>query len=78
MEIKITRKRIKNIIIRVNSEGEVLISAPLKVPKHYIESIVKEKESWIREKIALVQRKKARENLYENGDSFWEGSTLLL
>lgn len=71
MEIKITRKRIKNIIIRVNSEGEVLISAPLKVPKHYIESIVKEKESWIREKITLVQRKKARENLYENGDSFF-------
>ena len=56
MNIKITRKRIKNIILKVNDEGEVLISAPLKVPKEYIEKLIKEKEEWIREKLSLVQK----------------------
>lgn len=71
MEIKITRKRIKNIIIRINEKGEVLISAPLKVPKYYIENLIREKESWIREKIALVQRRKEKINTYDEGERFF-------
>ncbi len=70
MEIKITRKRIKNIIIKVDEEGEVLISAPLKVPKSYIENLLKEKEEWIREKIALIQRRKERVSTYDAGEKF--------
>lgn len=70
MEIKITRKRIKNIIIRINEDGEVLISAPLKIPKSYIENLLKEKEEWIREKIASVQRRKERVSTYDEGEKF--------
>ncbi|MBM6822437.1 YgjP-like metallopeptidase domain-containing protein, partial [Fusobacterium mortiferum] len=50
MEIKITRKKIKNIIIKVNEKGEVLVSAPYKVPNSYIENLLQEKKEWIREK----------------------------
>lgn len=70
MEIKITRKRIKNIIIRINEDGEVLISAPLKIPKSYIENLLKEKKEWIREKIASVQRRKERVSTYNEGEKF--------
>lgn len=70
MNIKITRKRIKNIILKVNDEGEVLISAPLKVPKEYIEKLIKEKEEWIREKLSLVQKRKQNSLTYNEGEKF--------
>ena len=63
MKIKITRKKMKNITIRINSDGEVLVSAPIRVPNSYIESLLKEKEKWIIEKVALVEERKKLETL---------------
>lgn len=71
MKIKITRKKMKNITIRINSDGEVLVSAPIKIPNSYIESLLKEKEKWIREKIALVEERKKLETKFEEGDKFY-------
>lgn len=72
MEIKITRKKIKNIIIKVNERGEVLVSAPLRVPKYYIENLIKEKEEWIRKKIDFVKSKKekVKSNTFNDGEKF--------
>lgn len=71
MKIKITRKKMKNITIRINSDGEVLVSAPIRVPNSYIESLLKEKEKWIREKIALVEERKKLETKFEEGGKFY-------
>lgn len=71
MKIKITRKRMKNITIRINDNGEVLISAPQRVPNSYIENLIKEKESWIKEKIALVEERKKNQTTFNNGEKFY-------
>lgn len=70
MEIKITRKKIKNIIIKVNEKGEVLVSAPYKVPNSYIENLLQEKKEWIREKIEQVKNKQEKISTFEEGDEF--------
>ena len=71
MNIKITRKKIKNIIIRINSEGEILISAPPKIPKSFIDSLLKKKEEWIKEKLSLINERKKLEIKFNEGDKFF-------
>ena len=70
MNIKVTRKKIKNIIIRVNEKGEVLISAPFRTPNSYIENLIKEKESWIREKLSLVEKRQEKVATFDVGEIF--------
>lgn len=71
MKIKITRKKMKNITIRINNEGEVLVSAPQRVPNSYIESLIKEKESWIKEKLALVEKRNKNQTTFNNKEIFY-------
>lgn len=52
------KRRMKNIRIRITSEGEVSVSAPYYVSKSRIDSFVAENEEWIRKNIALAAEKK--------------------
>lgn len=53
MEYILTRKRgMKNIRIRISSDGRILVSAPYYVPKRDIDSFVSEKSSWIEEALS--------------------------
>lgn len=53
MEYILTRKRgMKNIRIRISSDGRILVSAPYYVPKRDIDSFVLEKSSWIEEALS--------------------------
>lgn len=54
------KKGMKNIRIRITSDGEVSVSAPCYVSKSRIDSFVAENEEWIRNNIALVAEKKAK------------------
>ena len=49
LNVCVTRKRIKNIHMRVKSEGgiRVEVSAPLRTTDAFIESFVREKRAWI-------------------------------
>lgn len=47
VSVQLTRKRIKNINMRVNSSGEVRISAPYHVPLYVIEEFVASRLTWI-------------------------------
>ena len=40
IKIEITRKKIKNIILKVTSDGRVLISAPTRVPQSYLKEFI--------------------------------------
>lgn len=71
MKIKITRKKMKNITIRINNEGEILVSAPQRVPNSYIENLIKEKESWIKEKLALVEKRNKNQTTFNNKEIFY-------
>ena len=43
-----TRKRIKNINIRIRRDGSVAVSAPLRCPDARVESFLREKLPWVR------------------------------
>ena len=45
--IQLSRKRIKNINLRINAQGEVKVSAPLKLPLLFVHRFLQEKKEWI-------------------------------
>ena len=58
IKVEITRKNIKNIILKVTPDGRILISAPLRVPEKYLKEFVKEKEDWIVKKLEEAKNRK--------------------
>lgn len=71
MNIKITRKKIKNLILRVTADGEVSVSAPYRVPVPYIEEFVHSKKEWIEKKMKMLREKKDNKELkFEDGEKF--------
>ena len=46
--VELSRKRIKNINLRINSQGEVKVSAPMRLPLESIHHFLQEKSDWIR------------------------------
>lgn len=70
MRIKITKKKIKNIIIKINREGEILVSAPLNVSDSYIRKVIASKEEWIKSKLASVVSKKEQLERVNSGEVF--------
>ena len=80
-KVTVTRKKIKNIIIKINSNGEVVISAPKRVPQKYIEQLIMQKEKWIIEKINSINEyySNRRPIFYANGDKiFYLGKKYIL
>lgn len=68
IKVEITRKKIKNIILKVTPDGRVLISAPLRVPEKYLKEFVKEKEDWIVKKLEEAKNRKKKEMNYESDE----------
>lgn len=57
MEIQIRRRRgLKRLTLRVGAGGKVTVSAPLRVPKFFIERFIKEKSDWIESAIEKIQK----------------------
>lgn len=57
MKIVVTRKRIKHMYLRVDEDGIVRVSAPLRVSDREIRSFVESRRDWIEK---TVQRKEER------------------
>lgn len=68
IKVEITRKKIKNIILKVTSDGRVLISAPPRVPESYLKEFVKTKEEWIIKKLEEAKNRKKKEMNYESDE----------
>ena len=68
IKVEITRKKIKNIILKITSDERVLISAPTRVPQSYLEEFIKSKEDWIVKKLEEVKNRKKKEINYESGE----------
>lgn len=64
IEVVINRKKIKNIIIKIDDECKIKISLPFGVPNNYVEKIIEKREKWILEIIS--QKKKIKNNFDEN------------
>ena len=68
IKVEITRKKIKNIILKVTPDGKVLLSAPTRVPESYLKDFINQKEDWILKKLDEVKNRRKKEITYENGD----------
>lgn len=58
MKIIIKKKRIKNLILKINNDGDLLVSAPYGLRKEYIEAFIKQKQEWINKARERVLSKK--------------------
>ncbi|OGV28472.1 MAG: hypothetical protein A3E88_05010 [Legionellales bacterium RIFCSPHIGHO2_12_FULL_35_11] len=47
LPVELSRKRIKNLNLRINHQGEVKVSAPLRLPLDLIHRYLNEKRDWI-------------------------------
>ncbi|MGL5543712.1 MAG: M48 family metallopeptidase [Cetobacterium sp.] len=70
-DIIITKKNIKNIILRVKSDGTVTLSVPERTTKIFIESFLKSKHEWILKNLEKFKKNsvKAVDKSYKNGDN---------
>lgn len=67
--VELLRKRIKNINLRINLDGEVKVSAPARVPIELIHRFLDEKKDWIRvRRLQLQSREMTRVPEYINGE----------
>lgn len=68
IKVEITRKKIKNIILKVTPDGRVLISAPTRVPQSYLKEFIKTKEDWIVKKLEEAKNRNKKELNYESDE----------
>ena len=54
LHVRVTRKRIKNVNLRVKPDGQVEVSAPHAVSDVFIRAFVREKADWIEERRAAL------------------------
>jgi predicted metal-dependent hydrolase len=45
--VEVIRKRIKNVNLRINAQGKVTVSAPMRYPSALIHAYLEEKQNWI-------------------------------
>ena len=72
IQYKLIIKNIKNINIRVNHSGNVLVSAPAKLPANIVTDYVKSKASWIYKSLEAFKKKASMtvSKEYVSGESF--------
>lgn len=69
MNIIVTKKRIKNIIIKIKNDGNVHVSAPFGVSKECIQKIIDKKREWIEKKLSLISEIEKINN-FNHGENF--------
>lgn len=55
--VTVTYKRVKNMNLRVNDDGEISISLPLRTPMYAVDSFLAEKKDWIAKALGKVHEK---------------------
>ncbi|MBP6062866.1 MAG: M48 family metallopeptidase [Fusobacteriaceae bacterium] len=53
-EYTIKRKNIKNIILKINRKGDIIVSAPLKISKASLDKFIISNTQWIKEKLTKI------------------------
>ena len=73
MEYKVivTKKNIKNIILKVKHDGTVTLSVPHKVPITFINNFLEEKKEWILKNLEKIKKNpiKTVDKSYKNGEN---------
>lgn len=66
MEYTITKKRIKNFIIRIYPDKTIKISVPIRATSKEIENFIFSKKDWIDKTLKKIEIKKVEENKNKN------------
>ena len=73
IEYQLIRSDRKTMAIQINRQGEVVVRAPRRCPKSYIDAFVAEKQTWIQRKLEEIRRQETeREQVRsrENSNAF--------
>ncbi|MBQ3392162.1 MAG: M48 family metallopeptidase [Lachnospiraceae bacterium] len=62
---QLIRSRRKTIAIQIRPDGAVVVRAPLRASLSEIDHFIREKESWIRKHVEIMQAKKALDKSHE-------------
>lgn len=65
IEYQLVRSARKTVAIQIDRQGEVVVRAPRRCPKSYIDGFVTEKQAWIERKREEIRRQEA-----ERGNAF--------
>ena len=69
-KIFIARKRVKNLNIRITRDGEVHVTAPLRMSDADIESILDRKRGWIeKHRGQMLEKARLRPQNFESGET---------
>ncbi len=71
LEIKIIKKRVKNITLKVKPNCEVILTAPYFTEDEYLESFIKKKEDWIKRQLEFFRSKTVVQREYVSGEDFY-------
>lgn len=72
VEILVVRKKIKNMYLRINQNGQIAVSAPLRLSEKQIGAFVHSKESWITKQIEKYRMR--RQEIAAPNTVWWLGS----
>jgi predicted metal-dependent hydrolase len=73
IEFELIRRKRKTICIKIEEDGEVVVSAPLRTSKEYILLVVKNRANWIFEKQKEIRQRSSRKIKRD----FTQGSTFM-
>lgn len=59
IEYQLIRSDRKTVAIQINRQGEVIVRAPRRCPRSYIDAFVTEKQTWIQKKLEDIRRQEA-------------------
>lgn len=76
--IEVTRKKMKNIRLRIYPNGQVKVSAPLKMKHEIIHDFLVSKLTWIQQTQAKLKQRKAQEPQVDNEGFYVWGQRYLL
>lgn len=71
IEVKVVKKRIKNMYLRVSKKGEIIVSAPILLPDSTIEEFVFSKKEWIKGALGRVNTKKTPTRSFCEGEEYY-------
>lgn len=69
-QITVTRKRVKNLSIRITREGEVIVTAPMRMPEGYIDAFLRRKSAWIeKHRAEMLEKARLRPKDFTSGET---------
>ena len=63
MDYSIVRSKRKSIAIEIDTDAQVIVRAPYRMPSYVIKDFVKEKQDWIDKHIQKKERESLRKKL---------------